>query len=120
MSDPTPTLGPWLYVAGPYAHPDPVLNTHRTIRVATAIREHTEYVPFVPHLTMLWHAVTPRPVEWWYAIDLEHLSRCDFLLRLPGESSGADREMAFAAKRGIGLLWLADMARPVIEAWGMK
>jgi hypothetical protein len=42
--------------------------------------------------------VTPRPIEFWYALDIMHLSRCDAIMRLPGESTGADREMSYGHK----------------------
>lgn len=58
-------------------------------------------LPLVPHLTLLWHAVEPRPPEYWYAYDLHLLRRCDAVLRLPGASRGADVETAEAASLGI-------------------
>lgn len=93
-----------LYIAAPYTRPDPVMNTHRVCQVATFIVERTDWVPVVPHLTLLWHAIVPREIEWWYAYDLRLLSACDALLRLPGESTGADREVAEAIERGIPVL----------------
>lgn len=85
-----------LYLAGPYTRPDPIVNTNAAIRLATRLFERSLYVPHVPHLTLLWHMVTPRPIEFWYALDIQHLSHCDAIMRLPGESTGADREMAAA------------------------
>lgn len=37
----------------------------------------------------------------WYEMDLELVRRSDLLLRLPGESRGADKEVAEAERRGI-------------------
>lgn len=39
--------------------------------------------------------------EDWLAVDLTVLARCDVLLRLDGESAGADREAAHARACGI-------------------
>lgn len=89
---------PLLYVAGPYTHADPVENTHRVVKVATVVYERTQWVPVVPHLTLLWHLVDPQPVEHWYAYDIHLLSRCDAVVRLPGPSTGADRELEAAAE----------------------
>jgi hypothetical protein len=50
----------------------------------------------VPHLTHFWHLVSPHEYEFWLKLDLEFLTVCDCLVRLPGESSGADREVARA------------------------
>jgi hypothetical protein len=84
---------PLVYVAGPYAHPDPVANTHAAIRVADELNAAGLCTAFVPHVSMLWH--------YWYELDFAYLARCDALLRIPGESAGADAEVAFAEERGI-------------------
>lgn len=97
---PTPLL---IYVAGPYTHPDPVDNTRRAIEVGNRIMESGYCVPHIPHLTMLWHFHTPRPVEEWYQYDLAILARCDALLRIEGASTGADAEVAFAVKHRIAI-----------------
>jgi hypothetical protein len=39
--------------------------------------------------------------EAWLTMDLEIVSRCDAVLRLPGESTGADGETEHARKLGI-------------------
>lgn len=114
----TPTR-PMLYVAGPYTNPDPVHNTHSAVRVATAIYEHTEWVPFVPHLSLLWHMVEPRPVEFWYELDLHQMAHCDAIVRLPGASSGADREVVEAAKLGLIRVDYADLPAVCHELWGV-
>lgn len=92
---------PLVYIASPYTSPDPVENTHKATVVGTRLVDAGIVTPFLPLLSMLWHAITPRPVEWWYAYDLEILARCDALLRLPGPSVGADKEVAEAQRLGI-------------------
>lgn len=92
---------PLVYIAGPYSHPDPVANTHAVITLASELVDEGVVTPFVPHLTMLWHAVRPRPLDFWYAYDVALLERCDALLRIPGESVGADREVEFASTHQI-------------------
>jgi hypothetical protein len=89
---------PLVYIAGPYSSGDPVHNTHYAVRCATNLLRDGRVTPFVPHLTLLWHAITPLPYELWCAYDLEILARCDAVLRLPGPSDGADEEV-FAAHR---------------------
>ena len=90
-----------VYVAGPYAHPDPVENTHIAIQVGERLLACGFITPFVPHLTLIWHMVKPHGVDHWYDFDLAFLARCDALLRFPGESSGADKEIVFAKRRNI-------------------
>ncbi len=92
---------PLVYVAGPYQHPDPVTNTQAAIAAANLLHDGGLVTPVVPHLSLLWHMHTPRPVEFWYAYDLEVLAHCHALLRIPGVSLGADLEVEFAVKHGI-------------------
>lgn len=86
----------WLvYVAGPYSIGDHAANVDRAMQAGNELLRRG-YVPFVPHLSHFWDAAYPKPLEDWMRIDLAILSRCDAVLRLPGESVGADREVAFA------------------------
>lgn len=84
-----------VYVAGPYTKPDPGANVNTAILYADALLDRG-VVPLVPHLTHLWHLVSPKPYEAWLSIDFDYLLRCDALVRMPGESPGADREVLFA------------------------
>ena len=102
------TKRPLVYLAAPYTTPDPVANTHDAIRVAAALIDEGLVTPVVPHLTLLWHLIDPRDVEFWYAYDLAILARCDAVLRIPGYSTGADAEIKFAADRGIPVLSSID------------
>ena len=52
--------------------------------------------PILPQLTVLAEMVQHRTYEEWLAYDLELIARCDALVRLPGDSPGADREVAHA------------------------
>jgi hypothetical protein len=85
----------YIYIAGPYSKGDPVKNTADVIRTADylAMRGHK---PYVPHLTLFWHFMIQHDIQFWYDLDLAWLGKCDCLLRLPGESSGADKEIEFA------------------------
>jgi len=92
---------PLVYVAGPYTLPDPVENAHHAIRFASELLDEGLVTPFVPHLTLLWHLVAPRDVDFWYDYDIAMLAKCDAIFRLPGESVGADREVNYARDEGL-------------------
>ena len=92
---------PLVYVAGPYTRPDPVENTHRVIELASELVNEGLITPLVPHLTLLWHLVSPRPLDFWYEYDIATLARCDAVFRMEGESEGADREVKFAQEAGL-------------------
>lgn len=92
---------PLVYIAGPYTRPDPVENTHGVINLASEMIDEGLVTPVVPHLSLLWHLVAPRPLDFWYAYDVAILRRCDALFRIAGASTGADMEVQFAEAHDI-------------------
>jgi hypothetical protein len=93
-----------VYVAGPYSRGDIVLNIREALFHADWLMA-AGYIPFVPHLTGFWHLCFPRAYESWLAYDMEWLRVCDALLRMSGESPGADREVAEAQRLGIPVFY---------------
>lgn len=89
-----------VYVAGPYTNGDVGANVRAAILAADELLT-AGHVPFVPHLAHFWHLVTPRRYEDWLALDLAWLPLCEAVLRLPGYSLGADREVARARELGL-------------------
>lgn len=90
----------YIYVAGPYSQGDPVINVQNAVYAANRLL-FSGYVPFVPHLSHLWHLISPKPYAEWLAYDNEWLRKCDAVLRISGPSHGADAEMALAKELGI-------------------
>jgi hypothetical protein len=89
-----------IYVSGPYTA-DPEKCTVAAIKVGDILLDRG-YAPVVPHLSHYWHTqVTERDYEDWMAIDLALVERVDAFYRIPGGSSGADRERAHAESLGI-------------------
>ncbi len=89
-----------VFISGPYTKGDVALNVRNAIHAADAVLVLGHH-PFIPHLTHFWHLVSPKPYEEWLAIDLVWLNKCDCLIRLPGESNGADKEVAEARRLGM-------------------
>lgn len=89
-----------VYVAGPYTKGDVAVNVRAAFAAANQLAD-LGYAPFVPHGTHFWHMIFPRPYEFWLDLDNQFLPCCDALLRIPGESSGADKEAALAISLGI-------------------
>ena len=96
-----------VYIAGPYSKGDVAVNVRNAIKAGEDVvaEGHT---PFVPHLTHLWHLMSPHKIEYWYELDNTWLLVCDCLIRLPGESSGADAEVALAIKFGKPVYYSVD------------
>jgi len=81
-----------IYVAGPLTKGDYARNVRNAYKAAEDLAEHG-FAPYVPHSTHLWDLIFPHTYEFWMSLDFEFLAVCDALLRLPGESLGADREV---------------------------
>lgn len=94
---------PLVYVAGPYTNPDPVTNTRAAVEIGLDIYRHSGVGVVIPHLSLLAHAMFPQALGWWYDFDLAQLAACTALLRLPGESDGADREVRAAHQLGLAV-----------------
>lgn len=89
-----------VYIAAPYTA-DPDACTAAAITAGNSVLD-AGHTPFVPHLAHYWHTLHgPRDYEDWMRIDLAWLRCADAVLRLPGASSGADREVALARELGI-------------------
>lgn len=85
-----------VYLAGPYSS-----NPEACVRAAAEAAARVIALgraPFVPHLYHFVEQVAPQPYERWMAIDFAWIDQCDVLVRLPGQSPGADREVAYAQK----------------------
>lgn len=106
----------WVYISGPISQGDPFVNVRLAIQAGERLRKHG-FVPIIPHLGALWSmtADTDATYDDWIRYDLELLSRCDLLLRIPGPSKGADTEVARAGELGIPVyfdeVWLVEANR---------
>lgn len=94
----------YVYIAGPYTKPNPNENVYNAIQMANRLAE-KGYTPFIPHLYHLWDTVSPKSYDFWMQLDFNWILKCDALLRLPGESSGADLEIVHATKNGIPVFY---------------
>lgn len=89
-----------IYIAGPYTQGDTEVNVRNAYEAANRLAD-LGFAPFVPHATHFWHMLFPRPYEFWLELDNQFLPCCQAVLRLPGPSSGADKEVALAKSIGI-------------------
>lgn len=94
-----------IYLSGPITIPDPCANTHFAVKIADALVS-AGFTPFVPHLSTLWQHIQPHSHDWWIDYDLRIIDNCELVVRIPGESKGADIECAYAARNGIPVLHL--------------
>lgn len=93
-----------VYVAGPYSKTCCRISTSGNVRNAVLAGDELwarGFVPYIPHLTHLWDLISPKSYEEWLELDNCFLPCCRAVLRLPGESSGADKEVELAENLGI-------------------
>jgi uncharacterized protein DUF4406 len=96
-----------VYVAGPYTA-NPERCTAEAIKVGDLLLD-LGYAPFVPHLSYYWDVQhTKRHYEEWMRLDLAWVARADVIFRMPGDSPGADRELALAKELGIPIVYSID------------
>ena len=89
-----------VYISSPYTKGDQAVNV-RNQMVTTDELMDKGYCAIAPLYTHFQHMFRPRGYEDWMKVDLELLGRADVVLRLPGESLGADREVEHADDLGI-------------------
>ena len=89
-----------VYVAGPITKGDQFRNIWNGVLAGEQLLR-AGYAPYVPHLNYTWHMMWPHDTAQWYALDNEWLRLCDALVRLPGDSDGADAETELAYRLNI-------------------
>ena len=90
----------YVFVSAPYTNPDPVQNVRRAILAGDRLRE-AGYIPFVPHLDLVWNLLAPHGLDYWLEWDKAWIAKCDALVRLDGYSPGGDEEVRYAEELGL-------------------
>ncbi|MDY6788338.1 MAG: hypothetical protein SVV03_00070 [Candidatus Nanohaloarchaea archaeon] len=96
-------LKPMVFIAGPYSSPYPVYNMRRSMGWYDVLAESDVVAPHCPHWTGFQDLVLPQEYENWLELDKQFVRRSDAMLRLKGDSSGADGEVEL----------MEDLERPV-------
>ena len=103
-----------VYVAGPISQGNPQMNCQKAINIGFALMD-AGYAPYVPHYSYFVDqdsTIGKGRYEQWIALDFSWISTCHALLRLPGTSAGANREVAFAESIRVPVFYnFADLVR---------
>jgi hypothetical protein len=90
-----------VYIAGPLSKGPLEMNIRNAVSVGRTLLA-SDIDPVIPHLYCFMEMMFPlQDYERWLKFDFELIKRCDALLRIPGLSDGADREVSFAVDRGV-------------------
>jgi nucleoside 2-deoxyribosyltransferase len=96
-----------VYVASPYTLGDVAVNVKRQIDAVDELMN-KGFAPFAPLYSHFQHMIHPRSYQDWIKVDLEWVKVCDCVLRLEGESSGADGEVKLAKELNIPVYYSFD------------
>lgn len=88
-----------VYIASPYTIGNMAANVRKQIDCANELIN-LGYAPFAPLLSHFHDIIHPQLYDTWVKLDLEWVGVCDCLLRLDGESKGADGEVKRAIYLG--------------------
>lgn len=99
-----------VYISGPVTSSGWVIHHLRNAIDMAEKVANAGFVPFIPHTAVLWDMIYPgHDYDFWlYTVTLPWVSSCDYLLRLPGESLGADKEVEVAKILNIPVVYHFD------------
>lgn len=109
-----------IYIAGPISRGDLKHNLQQARDAGLALLQ-AGFAPLIPHLTCFFANDFPELLpagtthEDWMAVDLPWVACADAILRLPGESKGADAEEALAKSLDIPVFYNVDDLIEAIE-----
>ena len=116
---------PLIYWAGPIGQHD--FDKHgvdqRELRCLHAIDDadsfwrETGAYPIVPHLHHWWDVHRPHEYEDWIGRGMDTITMCDAFYRMPGASSGSDREKAFAESINMPVFTDRALLAKWVEEW---
>ena len=84
-----------VYIASPYTLGDIAVNVKLQIDTVDELMD-LGFAPFAPLYSHFQHMVHPRSYKDWIDVDLEWVKACDCVLRIGGESKGAEGEVLLA------------------------
>ena len=104
-----------IFISGPYTKGDVAINVKRAMDIANDLIN-LGYAPYCAHLTHFLHMNNPQSYETWLKIDSKFLEVSDAIIRLPGISEGADREVELAKKLHIPIFYSLEELKKAMKA----
>jgi nucleoside 2-deoxyribosyltransferase len=99
----------WVYVAGPVTKGNWMRNLRNAIDAGERITA-AGFLPVIPHYSMLLELIYPDHDYNFmlYRVTLPFIKKCDYLVRIPGDSSGGDKEVEYATSLEIPVFFSID------------
>lgn len=94
---------PLVFISGPYSNGNKLVNVIHAMEAAEKVLRQGG-IPFLPHLTHFWDVYKEKDWSDWLVYDSYWLECCSYVVRIPGESTGADAECALATSLGIPVI----------------
>lgn len=89
-----------VYISGPITLGDREDNIKRALNAGEKVWA-LGFAPYIPQLSYYYNDVYPHTWEEWLELDETIIKSCCAVIRIPGESKGADREVEFAIQEMI-------------------
>ncbi len=105
-----------IYISCPYTKGDVAANVRRSIFASEKVIA-CGHLPYNPLLSHFHHLISPQGYEYWMDLDLKLIYKMDLVIRLSGESSGADRECELATRLGIKVIEISDWELIPFKLW---
>lgn len=107
-----------VYIAGPMSIGNFEANVRQALDAANILLAGGCH-PFIPHVNFVLQLTHPQSYERLLEWDFQFIKVCDAVLRLPGESRGADREEIFAVSVDVPVFYstktLLEWKRNVLQ-----
>ena len=99
----------WVYIAGPVTLGNWMHNLRQAVDAGEAVSI-AGFLPIIPQYTMLSEYAHPNHSYqfYLYRMTLPLIKKCDFLIRTPGESKGADAEVEYAKTIGVPVYYSVE------------
>jgi len=93
---------PKIFISGPlFSSGNIFVNIKRAVMAGHMLKQ-AGAIPFIPHLYAFWAIMQGLDESYgWMEMDLAWLECCDAVLRLEGDSKGADEEVDHALSLGL-------------------
>ena len=103
-----------VYIASPYTIGDQLENVNVQMDMYSKLVD-LGFLPFAPLYSHYIHERNPKPYDVWIEIDYAWVKSCDCVLRLPGESKGADLEVKKSNEMGHPVFYSVE---ELVKAYG--